>query len=68
MNFKVLMKALLGAISTYVENIVLEKSSCVKTNVLPDFGGGHPDPYLTSATNLVNEMGSGEYGMGWRPP
>ena len=44
MNFMVLMKALLGAISPYVENIFLEKSSCVKTNVLPDFGGGHPDP------------------------
>ena len=44
MNFMVLMKALLGAISLYVENIFLEKSSCVKTNVLPDFGGGHPDP------------------------
>ena len=38
MNFKVLMKALLGAISPYVENLFLEKSICVKTIVLPDFG------------------------------
>ena len=39
MNFKVLMKALLGAISpTYVKNLFLDKSICVKTIVLPDFG------------------------------
>ena len=50
----------------YVENIFLEKSSCVKTNVLPDFGfgGGHPDPNLTYAMDLVKEMGSGEDKMG----
>merc|ERR1719452_416283 len=46
-NFKVLMNSLHGATGPYVEKIFLEefkcdKSSCVKTNVLPDFGGGHP--------------------------
>ena len=38
----------------------MEKSSCVKrlkTNVLPDFIGGHPDPNLTYAADLVKEMG-----------
>ena len=64
MNFIVLMKALLGAISPYVENLFLEKSSCVKTIVLPDFGGRHPYPNLTYNADLVKEMGNGEYGMG----
>ena len=64
MNFIVLMKALLGAISPYVENLFLEKSSCVKTIVLPDFGGRHPYPNLTYTAELVKEMGNGEYGMG----
>ena len=64
MNFMVLMNALLGAISPNVENLFLEKSSCVKTIVLPDFGGRHPYPNLTYAADLVKEMGNGEYGMG----
>lgn len=68
-NFKVLMNSLHGATGPYVEKIFLEefkcdKSSCVKTNVLPDFGGGHPDPNLTYAADLVKEMASGEHGMG----
>ena len=63
MNFKVLMKALLCAISPYVENLFLEKSSCVKTIVLPDFGRRHPYPNVTYTADLVKEMGKGEYGM-----
>ena len=38
--------------------------SCVKTNVLPDFGGGHPDPNLTYAADLVEAMRSSDYGFG----
>ena len=64
MNFIVLRKALLGAISPYVENLILEKSSSVKTIVLPDFGGRHPYPNLTYAADLVKEMGNVECGMG----
>ena len=60
----VLMHALLGAISPNVENLFLEKSSCVKTIVLPDFGGRHPYPNLTYAADLVKEKGNGKYGMG----
>merc|ERR1740123_1081506 len=68
-SFKVLMNSLHGATGPYVEKIFLEEfkcdqSSCVKTNVLPDFGGGHPDPNLTYAADLVKEMASGEHGMG----
>ena len=29
----------------------------MRCNVLPDFGGGHPDPNLTYAAELVEEMG-----------
>ena len=28
----------------------------MKVNVLPDFGGGHPDPNLTYASDLVRRM------------
>ena len=38
--------------------------SCVKTDVLPDFGGGHPDPNLTYAADLVEAMRNGPYGLG----
>ena len=30
-----------------------DSASCIKTNVLTDFGGGHPDPNLTYAADLV---------------
>ena len=63
MKFMVLMNAFLGATFPMVRRYFWRRAA-----VLPDFGRGHPDPYLTSATNLVKEMGSGEYGMGWRPP
>jgi len=29
----------------------------LRCNVLPDFGGGHPDPNLTYAPDLVKRMG-----------
>lgn len=29
----------------------------MRCNVLPDFGGGHPDPNLTYAADLVKKMG-----------
>ena len=68
-NFKLLINSLHGATGPYVEKIFLDefgcdKSSCVKTKVLPDFGGGHPDPNLTYAADLVEEMAKGEHGMG----
>ena len=28
----------------------------MKTNILEDFGGGHPDPNLTYAADLMNRM------------
>ena len=68
-NFKLLINSLHGATGPYVERIFLDElgcdpSSCIKTNVLPDFGGGHPDPNLTYAADLVEEMAKGVHGFG----
>ena len=32
------------------------KESFIKTNILEDFGGGHPDPNLTYAADLVDAV------------
>jgi len=68
-KLKVLFNAMHGATGPYLEKIFLQElgcpaSSCIKTQVLPDFGGGHPDPNLTYAADLVQAMSSGEYGFG----
>ena len=36
----------------------------MKVDVLPDFGGGHPDPNLTYASDLVERMAKKEDGFG----
>jgi len=66
---KVLINSLHGATGPYAEKIFIDElgcpaDSCVKTNVLPDFGGGHPDPNLTYAADLVEAMRSSDYGFG----
>ena len=40
---------------TYIsrDELGCDSASCIKTNVLTDFGGGHPDPNLTYAADLV---------------
>eukprot|EP00088_Acartia_fossae_P013844 TRINITY_DN17318_c0_g1_i1.p1 TRINITY_DN17318_c0_g1~~TRINITY_DN17318_c0_g1_i1.p1 ORF type:complete len:563 (-),score=106.87 TRINITY_DN17318_c0_g1_i1:601-2289(-) len=68
-KLKVLINSLHGATGPYVDRIFSQelgcpKSSLIKTNVLPDFGGGHPDPNLTYAADLVEAMRSGDYGFG----
>lgn len=68
-EFKLLLNSLHGATGPYVEAIFVNElgcdpSSCVKTEVLPDFGGGHPDPNLTYAADLVAAMAAGEHGLG----
>jgi phosphoglucomutase len=39
------------------------KESFIKTNILEDFGGGHPDPNLTYAADLVDRMKKVEDGF-----
>ena len=47
-----------------VDELGMEKTSAVNCTPLPDFGGGHPDPNLTYAPDLVNEMKKGVHDLG----
>mmetsp|Transcript_13961 Transcript_13961/g.26273 ORF Transcript_13961/g.26273 Transcript_13961/m.26273 type:complete len:648 (-) Transcript_13961:253-2196(-) len=40
-----------------VDELGLPESSLLRANPLPDFGGCHPDPNLTYASDLVKRMG-----------
>lgn len=42
----------------------MDRSNAVNCVPLPDFGGGHPDPNLTYAAELVKEMQKGVYDIG----
>lgn len=53
----------------YVKRILcqelgLEERNAVKCESLPDFGGHHPDPNLTYASDLVAEMKKGAHDIG----
>ncbi|QQP48924.1 Phosphoglucomutase1like, partial [Caligus rogercresseyi] len=54
----------------YVEKIFRDElnvdpaASFMKTNILPDFGGEHPDPNLTYAKDLVEAMKGGDFDFG----
>ncbi|KPI89571.1 putative phosphoglucomutase [Leptomonas seymouri] len=61
-DFKLHVDSLHGVSGPYVERIYhdclgVPKSSLRHTDVLPDFGGHHPDPNLTYASDLVHVMG-----------
>ena len=67
---RILINSLHGVTGPYAERIFGEElgaprpSSFMKTNILEDFGGGHPDPNLTYAKDLVDAMKAGDYGFG----
>lgn len=51
-----------GASGPYAKRILgdilgVSEAHLMRCNVLPDFGGGHPDPNLTYAKDLVKKMG-----------
>ena len=48
----------------FVEELGAPASSVVNMEPLEDFGGGHPDPNLTYAADLVNKMKQGDYAFG----
>ncbi|CAM38850.1 putative phosphoglucomutase [Leishmania braziliensis MHOM/BR/75/M2904] len=62
LDFKVHVDSLHGVSGPYVDRIFhdhlgVPKVSLHHTNVLPNFGGCHPDPNLTYADDLVQVMG-----------
>lgn len=44
-----------------MQDMGLPASSCLNCDILPDFGGHHPDPNLTYAKDLVDIMRRGEH-------
>lgn len=67
--FHVQIDSLHGATGPYVsaifgDTLKANKNELVHVNPKPDFGGGHPDPNLTYAHHLVEEMAKGEHDFG----
>ena len=52
------------ALRILVDELGVPKESCVNSVPLPDFGGGHPDPNLTYAAELVAELKKGIHDLG----
>ncbi|XP_064624712.1 phosphoglucomutase-1-like [Lineus longissimus] len=66
---KILIDAMHGVTGPYAKRIFCEELGAPSESVincvpLPDFGGGHPDPNLTYAADLVNSLKKGEHGFG----
>lgn len=47
-----------------MEELSAPVNSVVNTTPRSDFGGGHPDPNLTYAADLVNSLKTGNYDFG----
>eukprot|EP00891_Asterochloris_glomerata_P006902 jgi/Astpho2/6902/Aster-07898 len=63
-DFKFVFDGLHGVAGPYATRIFVQElnadaASLQNCNPLPDFGGGHPDPNLTYAKELVAKMGLG---------
>ncbi|CAI9740335.1 phosphoglucomutase-1-like [Octopus vulgaris] len=68
-KLEILLDSMHGVTGPYVKKIFCDElgvdpKSCVNSNILPDFGGLHPDPNLTYAANLVKELKKGKHGFG----
>lgn len=69
-KFPIVINALSGVMGPYVlrvfhEELKAKEAVTVKNcQPLEDFGGGHPDPNLTYAHQLVEDMQKGEYEFG----
>ncbi|VDM68838.1 unnamed protein product, partial [Strongylus vulgaris] len=68
-KFELLIDSMHGATGPYVSTILcdvlgVDSRCCMRTNPKPDFGGGHPDPNLTYAKSLVDQMRRGEHDFG----
>jgi phosphoglucomutase len=72
-NFSFCYDALHGVAGVYAKKIFVEElgakeSSLLNCTPLEDFGGGHPDPNLTYAKELVHTMGLGKAPPAHEPP
>lgn len=61
-DFTMCFDGMHGVAGPYAKRIFSEElqessDNLMRCNVLPDFGGGHPDPNLTYAADLVEKMG-----------
>lgn len=68
-SFKVLFDGMHGVTGPYgraifVETLGLPESSIQNATPLPDFGGGHPDPNLTYAHDLVKAVDDAQINFG----
>jgi phosphoglucomutase len=68
-DFKFLYDSMSGVTGPYCRRIFVNElgapESCLYRAIpLPDFGGGHPDPNLTYAHDLVERMFHGEFDFG----
>lgn len=68
-KLNVLINSLHGVMGPYVNKILCEELGMDSKNAvncvpLPDFGNGHPDPNLTYAHDLVNELKKGVHDFG----
>lgn len=67
--FRVLLDAMHGATGPYIRKIIVEElgakpEDALRCNPLPDFGGEHPDPNMTYAKALVDQMRQGHHDLG----
>uniref|UniRef100_H2YQX7 phosphoglucomutase (alpha-D-glucose-1,6-bisphosphate-dependent) n=1 Tax=Ciona savignyi TaxID=51511 RepID=H2YQX7_CIOSA len=68
-SLKLRFDSLHGVMGPYAKKIICEElgadsSSVVHAIPLEDFGGGHPDPNLTYAKDLVDQMKEGKLDLG----
>ncbi|KAJ7942918.1 putative Phosphoglucomutase [Quillaja saponaria] len=72
-NFTFCYGSLHGVAGAYAKRIFVEELGAQESSLLnctpkEDFGGGHPDPNLTYAKELVARMGLGKSGSKEEPP
>ncbi|CAN1297219.1 Phosphoglucomutase, cytoplasmic [Linum perenne] len=72
-NFSFCYDALHGVAGAYAKRIFVEELGAQESSLLncvpkEDFGGGHPDPNLTYAKELVDRMGLGKSDSNVEPP
>lgn len=68
-KFKIIVDSMAGVTGPYISTLLVDKlgatpDSLLRTVPKPDFGGGHPDPNLTYAHDLVDILKKGKHDLG----